>query len=62
MGELDQADLLHGMPAIAAFLGLNERQARHLDATNDMPTFRLGGRICARRSTLRTWLASLEQR
>lgn len=55
-------DLLYGAPAIAAFLGLGERQARHLSDTGAIPTFKLPGNkiICARRSTLSAWLAERE--
>ena len=58
--DLNSADLLHGVPAIAAFMGLEERQARHLADTTNIPTFKIGGRICARRSSLRAWLAECE--
>lgn len=59
------ADLLYGVKAIAAFLGLTDRQAQHRIDDGALPTFRLGGRargtICARRSTLRDHLAQLER-
>lgn len=63
--EPNAADLLYGVKAIAAFLGLTDRQAQHRIDAGDIPTFRLGGvkrgTICARRSSLRTWLADLER-
>lgn len=59
------ADLLYGVPAIAAFLGLTRHQAQHRIDKGEIPTFRLGGvkrgTICARRSSLRSWLADLER-
>jgi Phage Terminase len=58
-------DLLYGVQAIAGFLGLTRHQAQHRIDEGNIPTFRMGGRtrgtICARRSTLRTWLADLER-
>lgn len=63
--DLSQADLLYGVKAIGAFLGLTERQAQHRIDDGDLPTFRLGGKargtICARRSSLRSHLANLER-
>lgn len=57
-----QSDLLYGVPAIAAHLGVSARQARHLGETGAIPTFKLPGNkiICARRSTLNAWLAERE--
>lgn len=61
MSELPQtADLLHGVEAIAAFLELGVRQTRHLADTTDLPTFRLGGRVCARRASLVRWIEEKE--
>ena len=63
--DLSQADLLYGVPAIAAFLGLSRHQAQHRIDAGDLPTFRLGGKkggtICARRTSLRDHLAKLER-
>ena len=53
-------DLLYGVPAIADFLGLRVRQARHQCETGRVPTFKLGQIICARRSTLWRWLGEQE--
>ena len=60
--EKEGADLLYGVPAIAIFLGLGNRQVYHLKETGALPTFTLGetGKICARRSTLNQWLADQE--
>lgn len=58
-------DLLYGVEAIAAHLGLTRHQAQHRIDEGAIPTFRLGGKkrgtICARRRTLRAWLSSLER-
>jgi hypothetical protein len=59
------ADLLYGVKAIGEFLGLTLKQAEHRIDRGEIPTFRLGGSkrgtICARRSSLRTWLDYLER-
>jgi excisionase family DNA binding protein len=52
--------LLYGAPAIAKFLGLTERQVRHRVADGELPTFKIGGTVCARRATLVAWLAERE--
>ena len=49
-------DLLYGAPAIASFLGLKEKQCRHRIEKGLIPTFRIGGTICALRSQLNAWL------
>lgn len=58
--QLDSADLLYGVAAIATFLGIPRRAAQHKIDTGDVPTFRLGKNICARRTGLRSWLAECE--
>ncbi len=58
--EVEQADLLHGVGAIAGILDLTERQARHHVAEGRIQTFRLGARICGRRSSLLRWLEAQE--
>jgi hypothetical protein len=55
-----EQDLLYGVPAIATFLGIRPRQAKHRVATGEIPSFRIGESICARRSTLTAWLAERE--
>ena len=57
-----QADLLKGAKAIAEFLAMTEKQARHRIEAGIIPVFRLPGdsTIYARRSTLTTWLAECE--
>lgn len=53
-------DLLYGVPSIAEFLGIRLRQAKHRVEKGDIPTFRIGETICARRSSLTAWLAECE--
>ena len=49
-------DLLYGVRAIGEVLGLTEKQADHLIRDGRIPTFKLGGRVCSRRSVLNGWL------
>ena len=58
-------DLLCGADAIAEFLFGDRRQRRkvyHLAETTRFPVFRLGSKLCARRSVLVGWIAEQEQR
>lgn len=55
----DLADLLYGVPAIAKYLGIRDRQARHSCETGRIPTFRIGSIICARKSDVDAWIANL---
>ena len=61
-------DLLRGAEQIARSLyGDHElrrktRQIYHLVATSNLPVFKLGSRICARKSVLLTWVKDQEQR
>lgn len=56
------AGLLYGVPAIAKYLRLRERQCRHRIDAGIIPTFKFAGTgtICARESTLDAWLAEQE--
>ncbi|MEZ2144928.1 hypothetical protein AAE026_21950 [Bradyrhizobium sp. DN5] len=57
-------DLLEGAEEIARFMfgsPAKRRRVYHLAAHSDLPVFRLGEIICARRSTLRTWIAEQEK-
>ena len=61
--EADQAQreangILHGMNAIAEYLGLEDRVAKHLHNKGSLPTFRLGRRVCARRAELDSALSA----
>jgi excisionase family DNA binding protein len=53
-------DLLMGADAIARFLGITRRQAYRLVYDGIMPSFKLGGSVAARRSSLTKWLAERE--
>lgn len=57
--DKEGADLLYGVPAIAQFLGLGNRQVYYLKDSGALPTFTLGdtGKVCALRSALKGWLA-----
>jgi len=53
-------DLLMGADAIARFLGITRRQAYRLIYDGLLPSFKLGGTVSARRSSLTAWLAKRE--
>ena len=58
-------DILLGAAAIAAFLFGDagaRRKVYHLVETTKFPVFRLGARLCARRSALLLWIAEQEAR
>jgi len=58
-------DLLRGAEEIAQFLyGDRElrRKVYHLVATSNLPVFKLGSMICARKSVLLKWVAEQESR
>jgi hypothetical protein len=48
----DAGQLLYGVPAIAKFLGLTERQVLHRARDGELPTFKIDGADCARRAFL----------
>ena len=54
------SDLLTGCDAIAKHLRWSARQVKHRVATGELPTFRIGRSICARRSTLAAHFAAQE--
>lgn len=58
--EAKDPDLLYQVSAIPKFLGMSEKQARHRAERGDIPTFKLFGSRCGRRSTLNAWLAEQE--
>lgn len=53
-------ELLMGAGAIAKHLGLSARQVYRLVYNDEIPTFKLGGSVAARRSTLARWLDEQE--
>ncbi|CAN7501847.1 helix-turn-helix domain-containing protein [Mesorhizobium caraganae] len=58
----NSGDLLMGANAIAATLGITRRQAYRLIYGGMLPTFKLGGTVSARRSSLLRWLSEQETR
>lgn len=50
--ETQQADLLWGAQTIARFLGLTKRQVYYALESGSLPIRKIGGRLCARRSSL----------
>jgi len=57
---LPETDLLTGVAAIAAAIGMTKRQAYHLHESGELPTFKMGGKVYARRSTLARHFADQE--
>ena len=58
-------DVRRGAEAIAEFLYGDKRHRRrvyHLCETNQIPHFKLGAIVCARESTLLSWIQEQEQR
>lgn len=66
-------DLIRGAVAIGRFITPAEearklsdkqlaRKVYHLAATSNLPVFRLGSRLCARKSVLLQWIESQEKR
>lgn len=45
-------DLLDGAHEIAAFLGITSRRVYHLAQSRRLPVFRMGAKLCARKSRL----------
>jgi len=68
MPELEQnlaQDLLRGADELAEFLYGDREQRRkvyHLAATSQIPVFKLGSMICARKSVLLKWIKDQEDR
>lgn len=57
----NDADLLVGAKAIASHLGVTSRQVYKFCYEDGLPTFRLGGSVAARKSTLAKHFAKLEK-
>lgn len=53
-------DLLLGADAIASYLGITRRQAYRLVYDSIIPSFKAGGTLAARRSSLTAWMAAQE--
>ena len=59
------ADMLRGADEIAAFLfgsRLERRKVYHLAASSNLPIFKLGSMLCARKSVLMAWVEAQERR
>ncbi|MFC7067395.1 helix-turn-helix domain-containing protein [Brucella rhizosphaerae] len=56
----NEADLLMGADAIAAHLGVRRSQVYRLVYDKIIPSFKLGGTVAARKSSLKKWMESLE--
>ena len=59
--QSENADIIWRVKAIAAFLGLSEKSAQHHIDRGEIPSFRMGGTIGSRKSTLTAWIAQQEQ-
>lgn len=57
----DETDLIYGLEAIAAHLKLRKKQVSQMHDRGHLPTFKIGGRVCARRSTLAKHFAAQER-
>jgi hypothetical protein len=58
-------DLLHGGDAIAVFIwgdANKRRRVYHLAETAQLPVFRMGATLCARKSRLLAWIERQEMR
>ncbi|ACE89483.1 hypothetical protein RHECIAT_CH0000490 [Rhizobium etli CIAT 652] len=58
---MTETEVLTGHKAIARFLGLTPRQVSWHDEQGNMPTFRIGRTVCARKAKLLQWLDELEE-
>lgn len=58
--KLGQSDMLHGWAQIAAYLGINERQARHLHNAHSLPVFKVGSIVAANKTSIDNWSKKLE--
>lgn len=59
---IEEGDLLMGADTIAKFLGISRRQTYRLVYDGLLPSFKLGGTVSARRSSLTKWMAEQENR
>lgn len=57
-----QGDLLMGADSIAAYLGVTRRQVYRLVYDEIIPSFKLGGTVAARKSSLTVWMQKLEHK
>lgn len=57
-----EGDLLMGADAIGRFLGVTRRQTYRLVYDGIIPSFKLGGTVAARKSSLAKWLDEQEKK
>lgn len=57
-----EGDLLLGAGAIAKFLGVTRRQVYHLVYGQVIPSFKAGGTVAARKSSLIRWMEEQESK
>lgn len=55
-------DLLVGLDQIGRYLGMTVNQTKHRASSGDIPTFKMGKIVCARKSTLTAHFDKLEGR
>lgn len=60
MSDATETDLLYGLEAIGKAIGLGSRQVQYLHDKGELPTFKMGRAVCARRSTLAKHFAAQE--
>lgn len=63
--ETMKGDLLEGADQIAAFMfgdAGKRRKVYHLADKSDVPIFRLGGVVCARKSSILKWIEEQERK
>jgi len=60
MHDKQPGELLIGAHAIAEFLGCSQRQVYRLSSEKIIPTFKLGGAIAARRTTIEKCIDEME--
>lgn len=60
MNDNNEGDLIMGADQIAKFLGVTRRQVYRLVYDNLMPSFKLGGTVSARKSSLKKWMVEIE--
>ncbi|MEF2555535.1 helix-turn-helix domain-containing protein [Aurantimonas sp. C2-5-R2] len=55
-----EGDLLIGAGGIAKFLGVTARQVYKMTYAGELPHFKIGGSVAARRSSLTRWMGEQE--
>lgn len=54
-------DILKGASEIGSFLSISRRSAYHQIESGRLPVFRLGSKVCARKSVLLNWIEEQER-